>query len=54
MTPLRSTEKYGKFYGIAIRSDMLEEYLDKRFFHSFKYVQIYLTINVHTSLYFLF
>ena len=40
------SDKYSECYGIATRSYMLEEYLDKRLFESFKYVQICLILHV--------
>ena len=43
-----TSDKYSECYGIATRSYMLEEYLDKRLFESFKYVQICLILNLYT------
>ena len=42
------SDEYNEYYSITIRSYMIDEYLHKRLFQSLKYVQIYLTLKVHT------
>ena len=47
-TNYNNSDKYSECFSIGIKSYMIEVYLDKRLFKSFKDVQIYLTLNLHT------